>query len=103
VSPTTIALMPQAETDALCKNVSAPRTHVLAVDAALGRLYKDKNLLVGGSREETESPEVRVAFPQFNLRVSLVAYATEQDLLGRTPNSDASLTEMFEQAPAANL
>ncbi|KAJ8589704.1 hypothetical protein M405DRAFT_817505 [Rhizopogon salebrosus TDB-379] len=28
---------------------------VLAVDAALGRLYKDKILLVGGSREETES------------------------------------------------
>jgi len=52
------------------------------LDAALGKLYRDKILLVGGSREETESLE---------------------DFLGRPPNSDAFLKEMFGQAPAANL
>jgi Zn-dependent oligopeptidase len=52
------------------------------LDPALGKLYRDKILLVGGSREETESLE---------------------DFLGRPPNSDAFLKEMFGQAPVANL
>jgi hypothetical protein len=57
------------ETDALCKNVSAIRTRSFLprtctpvavskkdpLDTALGKLYKDKILLAGGSREETES------------------------------------------------
>ncbi|KAJ8595585.1 hypothetical protein M405DRAFT_329707 [Rhizopogon salebrosus TDB-379] len=44
-----------------------------------------------------------VSCPQFNLRLSPVACAMEQDFLGRPPNSDTFLTEMFEQAPSANL
>jgi hypothetical protein len=66
-------------------------------------LYKDKILLVGGRREETELLWVCVSFPQFHRGLSPVAYAMEQDFLGRPPNSDTFLTEMFEQAPAANL
>jgi len=49
---------------------------------ALGKLYRDKNSLVGGSREETEPLE---------------------DFLGRPANSDVFVKEMFGQAPAANL
>ncbi|OJA10579.1 hypothetical protein AZE42_04632 [Rhizopogon vesiculosus] len=52
------------------------------LDPALGKLYRDKIILVGGSREETESLE---------------------DFLGRPPNSDAFLKEMFGQVPAASL
>jgi hypothetical protein len=72
------------------------------LNAAFGKLYKDEIPLVGGSREETESLQIRVAFPQFN-PVSPVAYAMEQDALGRPPNSDASVMGMFGKAPAANL
>jgi hypothetical protein len=73
------------------------------LDAALEKFYKDKILLVDGSQEETESFQVRVAFPQFSLRVSPVAGAIEQDFLGRLPDSDVFLKEMFRQTPAANL
>jgi Zn-dependent oligopeptidase len=69
VSPTTIDLTPQSETDALCKDVLATGTYslVLAVDmyatvfkkdplgAALENVYKNKILLVGGSQDEKES------------------------------------------------
>ncbi|KAJ8591621.1 hypothetical protein M405DRAFT_880376 [Rhizopogon salebrosus TDB-379] len=47
-----------------------------------------KIFLVGGNREQT---------------VAWVAYAVEQDFLGRPLNSDVSLKEMFGQAPATNL
>ncbi|KAH7927637.1 zincin [Leucogyrophana mollusca] len=52
------------------------------LEPALGQLYRDKILLVGGSREETESLE---------------------DFLGRPPNSDAFLKEMFGTIPASSL
>jgi hypothetical protein len=65
------------------------------LDAALGKLYKDKILLVGGSQEETVSLLVHVAFPQFIMRVSPVAGVMEQDFLGRPPNSDVFPKEMF--------
>ncbi|KAJ8590255.1 hypothetical protein M405DRAFT_861499 [Rhizopogon salebrosus TDB-379] len=74
-----------------------------SVGSCLGKLYKDKILMVGGSREETELLCVCVSLPQFSLRLSPVAYAMEQDFLGRPPNSDTFLTEMFEQAPVVNL
>jgi hypothetical protein len=67
-----------------------------SVGWCLGKLYKDKILPV------VESCFGYVSFPQFNLRLSSVAYDVEQDFLGRWPNSDTFLTEMFEQAPAAN-
>jgi len=62
VSPTTIDLTPQSETDALCKNVLATRTRLVMyatifkkdpLGAALENVYK----LVGGtsSQDETES------------------------------------------------
>ncbi|KAJ6619446.1 hypothetical protein B0H10DRAFT_2025622 [Mycena sp. CBHHK59/15] len=52
------------------------------LDPARGKLYRDKILRYGGSREELESLE---------------------DFLGRPPNSDAFLKELFGTAPAANL
>jgi hypothetical protein len=57
--------MPHTETDALCNAVSATYLLLFTVDvyaavfkkgplgAALEKLYRDKNRLVGGSREET--------------------------------------------------
>jgi hypothetical protein len=103
----------QAETDALCKmhqlhvlTRSCPGMYatVFKMDSLLlGKFYKDKILLVGGNREKTELLKVRVAFPRFNLGVSPVADAMEQDFLGRLPNSNVFLKEMFGQAPAANL
>ncbi|KAH7913358.1 hypothetical protein BJ138DRAFT_1002435 [Hygrophoropsis aurantiaca] len=52
------------------------------LEPAFGKLYRDKILLVGGSREELDSLE---------------------DFLGRPPNSDAFLKEMFGTIPASNL
>lgn len=52
------------------------------LNPAFGKLYRDKILLVGGSRDETESLE---------------------DFLGRPPNSDAFLEEIFGKAPTASL
>ncbi|KAJ8592066.1 hypothetical protein M405DRAFT_813353 [Rhizopogon salebrosus TDB-379] len=46
---------------------------------------------------------VHVAFLKFDVRVSPVADAMEQDFLGWPPNSDMLVKEMFGQAPAANL
>jgi len=68
------------------------------LDPALGKLYRDKILLVGGSREETESLEVRRVFA-----VRTVAHVMEQDFLGRPPNSVAFLKEMFGEVPNASL
>ena len=67
--------------------------HVLAADMAtvsmkilwtlLWEALRDEIILMGGSRQETLL--VRVAFPKFNLRVSPVADAIEQDFLGQLP------------------
>ncbi|KAF8208884.1 metallopeptidase MepB [Mycena galopus ATCC 62051] len=51
------------------------------LDPARGKLYRDKILKYGGSREELESLE---------------------DFLGRPPNSDAFLKELFGTAPAVS-
>ncbi|KAJ8579728.1 hypothetical protein M405DRAFT_835444 [Rhizopogon salebrosus TDB-379] len=59
--------------------------------AALGNVYKNKILLV------------HVAFLKFDVRVSLVGDAMEQDFLGWPPNPDMLVKEMFGQASAANL
>ncbi|KAF8908911.1 metallopeptidase MepB [Gymnopilus junonius] len=50
------------------------------LDPARGKLYRDKILRVGGSREELD---------------------TLKDFLGRPPNSDAFLQELFGTVPAA--
>jgi hypothetical protein len=63
----------------------------------LGKLYKDKILLV------VESCFGYVSFPQFNLRLSSVAYDVEQDFLGRWPNSDTFLTEMYWASSSGEL
>ncbi|KAF5382609.1 hypothetical protein D9615_002965 [Tricholomella constricta] len=52
------------------------------LDPARGKQYRDKILRAGGSREELESLE---------------------DFLGRPPNSDAFLKELFGTLPSANL
>jgi hypothetical protein len=39
------------------------------------------------------------AFPQFNMRMPPVAYAVEQDFLGRPSNSDAFLNEICGKHP----
>ncbi|KAJ7366807.1 metallopeptidase MepB [Mycena albidolilacea] len=52
------------------------------LDPARGKLYRDKILKYGGSREELDSLE---------------------DFLGRPPNSDAFLKELFGTVPAASL
>ncbi|KAF8505246.1 metallopeptidase MepB [Hysterangium stoloniferum] len=52
------------------------------LDPKLGKLYRDKILLPGGSRDESESLK---------------------EFLGREPNSDAFLFELFGAAPTANL
>ncbi|KAJ8581480.1 hypothetical protein M405DRAFT_832394 [Rhizopogon salebrosus TDB-379] len=59
--------------------------------AALGNVYKNKVILV------------HVAFLKFDVRVSPVGDAMEQDFLGWPPNADTLVKEMFGQAPAANL
>ncbi|KAJ8584660.1 hypothetical protein M405DRAFT_826351 [Rhizopogon salebrosus TDB-379] len=71
--------------------------------AALQNVYKNRILLVGGSQDETESLWVHVGFLKFDVRVSPVADAMEQDFLGWPPNPDMLVKEMFGQAPAANL
>jgi hypothetical protein len=60
------------------------------LDAAMGRLYRHKILLLGDSRKKRSRLKC-AAFPQFNLRVLPVAYAMEQNFLGRPPNSDTFL------------
>ncbi|KAG2081065.1 hypothetical protein BD769DRAFT_1784425 [Suillus cothurnatus] len=52
------------------------------LNPALGKLYRDKILLLGGSRDETELLE---------------------DFLGRLPNSNAFLEEIFGKVANANL
>ncbi|PFH53956.1 hypothetical protein AMATHDRAFT_38385 [Amanita thiersii Skay4041] len=52
------------------------------LDPARGRLYRDKILYHGGSREELDSLK---------------------DFLGRPPNSDAFMKELFGDVPASNL
>jgi Zn-dependent oligopeptidase len=52
------------------------------LNPALGKLYRDKILLLGGSRDETDLLE---------------------DFLGRSPNSNAFLEEIFGKAANANL
>ncbi|KAJ7670262.1 hypothetical protein B0H17DRAFT_948922 [Mycena rosella] len=52
------------------------------LNPARGKLYRDKILKYGGSREELDSLK---------------------DFLGRPPNSDAFLEELFGTVPAANL
>ncbi|KAF7314180.1 Thimet oligopeptidase [Mycena kentingensis (nom. inval.)] len=52
------------------------------LDPARGKLYRDKILKFGGSREELDSLK---------------------DFLGRPPNSDAFLKELFGSVPGANL
>lgn len=52
------------------------------LNPVLGKLYRDKILLVGGSRDETDSLE---------------------DFLGRSPNSDAFLEEIFGKVANASL
>ncbi|KAJ7134561.1 hypothetical protein C8R44DRAFT_770807 [Mycena epipterygia] len=52
------------------------------LNPARGKLYRDKILKYGGSREELDSLE---------------------DFLGRPPNSDAFLKELFGTVPSANL
>lgn len=52
------------------------------LDPARGKLYREKILRYGGSREEIDSLK---------------------DFLGRPPNSDAFLKELFGEVPASNL
>ncbi|KAK2465233.1 hypothetical protein APHAL10511_002587 [Amanita phalloides] len=52
------------------------------LDPARGKLYRDKILLYGGSREELDSLK---------------------DFLGRPPNSDAFMKELFGKVPSSNL
>ncbi|KAJ8588727.1 hypothetical protein M405DRAFT_819258 [Rhizopogon salebrosus TDB-379] len=59
--------------------------------AALENVYKNKILLV------------HVTFLKFDVRVSPVADAMEQDFLGWPPNADMLVKEMFGQAPAVNM
>jgi hypothetical protein len=44
-----------------------------------------------------------VAFLKLNMRMSPVADAMERDFLGRPPNPDMFLKEMFGEVPASNL
>jgi hypothetical protein len=63
VSPTTVALTPQAETDVLYKDVSGTHTRSFLPwtcfpKGSVGHCFgeaEDKTLLVSGSQEETES------------------------------------------------
>ena len=71
------------------------------LDPALGQRYRERILRVGGSREETESLEVRS-------QTSLTSFAWlnrtfMQDFLGRPPNSEAFLKELFGTVPASSL
>ena len=71
------------------------------LDPALGQRYRERILRVGGSREETESLEVRSL-------TSLTSFAWlnrtfMQDFLGRPPNSEAFLKELFGTVPASSL
>ncbi|KAG5642147.1 hypothetical protein DXG03_003551 [Asterophora parasitica] len=72
------------------------------LDPARGKQYRDKILRVGGSREELDSLKVCFYFP-----VSLLTKHTtdkwRQDFLGRPPNSDAFLKELFGSLPAAKI
>lgn len=74
------------------------------LDPVLGKRYRDKILRVGGSREETESLNVSTAH---HLAIALVVlmrlHLYAQDFLGRPPNSEAFLKELFGTIPASNL
>jgi len=73
------------------------------LDPKRGKLYRDKILRVGGSREEIDSLKVssRVdGLPDLGCR--FVDYCI-QDFLGRPPNSEAFLKELFGTLPASNL
>jgi hypothetical protein len=66
----------------------------------LWEALRDKIILMGGSWQDTLW--VRVAFPQFNPRMSPVADAMEQDFLADC-QTHVFLKEIFGRAPAANL
>ncbi|KAG6335973.1 hypothetical protein ID866_3126 [Astraeus odoratus] len=70
---------------------------------ALGKLYRDKILLPGGSRDEVESLKVRCTASGKGCQGESILILYAQDFLGRPPNSDAFLEEIFGPSPTSNL
>ncbi len=71
------------------------------LDPARGQRYRDEILLPGGSREETDSLKV-IAFAFYDDR-AFWTDSLRQAFLGRPPNSDAFLKELFGDVPSSNL
>ena len=78
------------------------------LDPERGRLYREKILRVGGSRDDIDSLKVSTSVPLRMLTSSLVHCANacvsraRQDFLGRPPNADAFIKELFGNQ-ASNL
>ncbi len=70
------------------------------LDPARGRLYRDKLLRVGGSREELDSLKVDFSLP-ISWPQSFITL--EQDFLGREPNSEAFMKEIFGDSGRRSL
>lgn len=62
------------------------------LDPARGQRYREKILLPGGSRDDIESLKVGVYPP---LSCKGWANVCAQDFLGREPNSEAFIKELF--------
>lgn len=69
------------------------------LDPVRGKLYRDKILLYGGSRDEMDSLKVNM----LNIAVSLELTCFLQDFLGRSPDNVAFLKELFGDVPTSNL
>ena len=71
------------------------------LDPARGKQYRDAILKVGGSREETDS--LKVSFGSLTCFVYFCVYLSYQEFLGRPPNSEAFLKELFGTVLSSNL
>lgn len=70
------------------------------LDPSRGKLYRDKILRVGGSREELDSLRVKILLLDITASHS---FTLGQDFLGREPNNEAFLKEIFGDSGRPSL
>ena len=73
------------------------------LDPARGKLYREQILPPGGSQDDIKSLEVRTPHRRFQRRLDLPLFFMCQDFLGRPPNSEAFVKELFGENAQANL